>query len=146
MCETNFASCADDNTLYVSRDSINDVIKSLEDDSINRFKCFLDNQTKANSDECHLITNKLSYMNLKIGDTNIKNSTSEKLLGIKVGNKFNFNEHLDGIIKKVIRKVSALSSIFPFIDLTKRRFLMNSFFAGTALLSECVIVGPLITK
>ena len=129
MCETNFASCADDNTLYVSRDSINDVIKSLEDDSINRFKWFLDNQMKANSDECHLITSKLSCMNLKIGDTNIKNSTSKKLLGIKVGNKFNFNEHLDGIIKKAIRKVSSLSSIFPFIDITKRRFLMNSFFA-----------------
>ena len=44
MCETDFASYADDNTPYVSGDSIDDVIKSLEDDSINLFKWFLDNQ------------------------------------------------------------------------------------------------------
>ena len=69
--------------------------------------------------------------NLKIEDIiNIENSTCEKLLGIKVDNKLNFNEHLDGIIKKASRKVSALSRIFPFMDLTKRRFLMNSFFAS----------------
>ena len=38
---------------------------------------------------------------------------NEKLLEVKVDNKLNFNEHLDGIIKKASRKVSALSRIFP---------------------------------
>ena len=66
MCETNFASFADDNTPYALRGSVDDVIKSLEYNSINRFKWFLDNQMKANSDECHLITSKLSCMSLKI--------------------------------------------------------------------------------
>ena len=60
-------------------------------------------------------------MNLKIGNINIENSTCKKLLGVKVDNKLNFNEHLDGIIKKASRKVSTLSRIFPFMDLTKRR-------------------------
>ena len=46
MGETDFASYADDNTPYVLGDSIDDVIKSLEDDSINLFKWFLDNQMK----------------------------------------------------------------------------------------------------
>ena len=36
-------------------------------------------------------------------------------------------EHLDGIIKKTRRKVSALPRIFPSTDITKRRVLMNSF-------------------
>ena len=48
MCETDFASYADDNTPYALEDSINDVIKSLEDDSVNLFKWFLDNQMKDN--------------------------------------------------------------------------------------------------
>ena len=48
MYETDFTSYADDNTPYVLGDNIYDVIKSLEDDSINLFKCFLDNQMKAN--------------------------------------------------------------------------------------------------
>ena len=46
MCETGFASYADDNTPYPLGDSIDDVIKSLEDDSVNLFKWFLDNQMK----------------------------------------------------------------------------------------------------
>ena len=50
MCETDFASFADDNTPYALGDGI-DVIKSLEDDSVNLFKWFLNNQMKANSDK-----------------------------------------------------------------------------------------------
>ena len=45
-------------------------------------------------------------MNLKIGNINIENSTCEKLLGVKVDNKLNFNEHLDGRIKKASCKIS----------------------------------------
>ena len=60
-------------------------------------------------------------MNLKIGNINIENSACEKLLGVKVDNKLNFNKHLDRIIKKASRKVSTLSRIFP---------LMNSFFTS----------------
>ena len=109
-------------------DSIDDVIKSPEDDSIILFKCFLDNQVKANSDKCHIIASKQSCMNLKIGNINIENSTYEKLVGVKVDKKLNFNEHLDGIIKKATSKASALSWVFPFMDFTKRRFLMNPYF------------------
>ena len=138
MCETDFASYADDNTTYVLGDSIDDVFKSLEDDSINLLKWFLDNQMKAKSDKCHLITSKQNCMNLKLGNMNIENSNCEKLLGVKVDNKVNFNEHLDRIIKKVSRKVSALTRIFPFMDLTKRRFLMNSFF--NSQFSYCPLV------
>ena len=149
MCETDFVSYADDNTPYVSGESIDDVIKSFEDEPLYLFKWFLDNQMKANSVQCHLITSKQSYMNLKILDINIENSTCEKLLGVKLDNKLNISEHLDGIIKKASRKVSALSRIFPFMDLTKRHFLMHSFLVSnsvTALLSGCLIVEPLIAK
>ena len=67
-------------------------------------------------------------MNLKIVNINTGNITCEKLVGVEADNKLNFNEHLDGIIKNISRKVSALSRIFIFMALTKRRFLMNSFF------------------
>ena len=58
----------------------------------------------------------------------METSTSEKLLGIKINNKLHFNEHLDGITEQKSCKVSPLSRIFPFTDLKKRHFLMNSFF------------------
>ena len=118
-------------------DGIDDVIKSLEDDSVNLFKWFLANHLKANSDKWHLSNNKQSCMNLKIGNINIENSTCEKLL-VEVHYKLNFNQHLDGKIKKAIHKVTALSSMFSFSDVTKRRFLMNSFF--TSQFSYCSLV------
>ena len=37
-------------------------------------------------------------------------------------------EHLDGIIKKASCNFSALSRIFPLMNLTRRPFLMNTFF------------------
>ena len=61
ICQTNFVSYADDN-----------VIKSFYDDFIQLFKWFLDNQMKAYSNKCHLVTSKQSYMNLKIGNIILK--------------------------------------------------------------------------
>ena len=74
MHETDFASYAYDNAPHDLGDRIDGVIKSLEDDSINLLKWFLDNQMKAKSDKCHLITSKQSCMNLKLGNMNIENS------------------------------------------------------------------------
>ena len=136
MCQT--ASYGDDNIPYALGDSIDDVIKSLEDDSITLFKRFQDNQMKANDNKCHLITSKQSCMNLKIGNINIENNTCKKILGVVVDNNLNFSEYLDGIIKKAGRKVSALSRIFLFMDLTKRRLLMTSFFSSQ--LSYCPLI------
>ena len=55
MNETDFASYADDNTPYVTGDSIEGVINSLENVSITLCKWFADNQMKANKDKCHLL-------------------------------------------------------------------------------------------
>ena len=63
---------------------------------------------------------------MHIGPFEIKNTNCEKLLGINVDSRLNFNEHLGGIIKKASRKINALSRIAPFIS--KRRIFMNSIF------------------
>ena len=57
MGKTYFASQADDNTPFVTCDSINDVIKSLENDSVQLFKWFTDNQMEVNQDKCQLLIN-----------------------------------------------------------------------------------------
>ena len=55
MKETSFASYADDNSLYVTPESLDDVIKSLEEGSIKLFQWFSDNQMKANHDKFHVL-------------------------------------------------------------------------------------------
>ena len=48
MKETSFASYADDNTPYVTAENLDEVIKSLEKDSIKLFQWFSDKQTTIN--------------------------------------------------------------------------------------------------
>ena len=79
---------------------------------------------KANQDKCHLIIIKNDNVLMYIGPFEIKNTNSE-LLGIKVESRLNFNEHLDGIIKKASRKINTLSRITPFMNITKRRNKIN---------------------
>ena len=64
---------------------------------------------KANLSKCHLLVNKNDEVTIRIGDTEITNSEYEKLLGIKVDTKQNFNEHLNDMISKVRSKVKAMS-------------------------------------
>ena len=64
---------------------------------------------------------------MHIGLFEIK-SNFEKLLGIKADSRLNFNEHLDGIINNASGKINALSRATPFMNISKRRILVNSFF------------------
>ena len=70
------------------------------------------NQLKVNISKCHLVVNKNNGRTIKIGDTKIKISEYEKLLGIiKVDIKLNLNEHLNDIISKFSRKVNEMSRV-----------------------------------
>ena len=83
---------------------------------------------KANLSKCHLLVNKNDEVTIRIGDTEIKNSEYEKLLGIKVDTKQNFNEHLNDMISKAWSKVKALSRVMSYMSLSKKKKLVNSFF------------------
>ena len=54
MKDIDFVSYADGKTPYVSSDSIEDVIRILENDSNKLFRWFSDNMMKANKDKCYL--------------------------------------------------------------------------------------------
>ena len=82
MKETDFSSYADDHTPYRSADTIEEVIKLLERASTMMFKWFSDNQIRANISKCHLLVKKKYEVVINLGETEIKNSEYEKLLGI----------------------------------------------------------------
>ena len=126
--QSDFASYADDNTPYVEANNVDEVITILENDSIQLLKWFSDNQVKASKDKYHLFITSDEKVSMKIDNIEIENTSSEKLLGIIIDSKLNFKENLGGIIKKASRKVNVLSRITPYMSLTKRKLLMNSFF------------------
>ena len=54
MDDINIANYADDNTPFVSGETPPNVIKSLKNAADKHYKCFANNQMKANHDKCHL--------------------------------------------------------------------------------------------
>ena len=128
--DIDFASYTEDNTPCVSSDSIEDVIRILENDSIKLFKWFTDNMMKANKDKFHVIVSSNEHVPMKLDNIEIERLLLERLLGVEVYSKLNFKNHLDGIIKKVSRKINALSCIAPYMNIAKQRLLMNFFFAS----------------
>ena len=98
---------------------------------------------KANISKYQLLVNKKDEVTTRIRDTEIKSSEYEKLLGIKVDTKLNFNEPLNNIISKASRKVDVLSRVMLYMSLSKKKKLVNSFLThnlGTDPLFGCSIV------
>ena len=74
----------------------------------------------------------------KIEDFCIKNSTEEKLLGVKFDSNLSFEGHITSLCKKASWKLHTLTRISHYMDLNKRRNLMKSFIASQ------LSYGPLI--
>ena len=128
MNETDFASYADDNTPYVVGNNIEDVIIKLQNASLTLFQWFYDNQMKANPDKCHFICSTDDKVNITVENQKICNSPCEKLLGVRFDSKLTFDAHINDICKKAGLKLNALARITPYMDLNKKRLLLNAFF------------------
>ena len=63
-----FASYANDNTIYTTGENIDEVIFSLQESSKKFFKWFIDNQMKTNEDKCHFIVSTTEATEIQIGD------------------------------------------------------------------------------
>ena len=90
IIESDIANYADDNTLYTSSRYCEETILKLEKDANILIKWFKDNGMKLNEEKCKLlILSKKSNNNTEIilGNETIKNSKSEKLLGITIDEK-----------------------------------------------------------
>ena len=92
--EIDFAIYASDSTSFIMGDRLDDVLDSLENASLKPFDLFSNKEIKANPYKCHLITSATASVALNIKDNEILNSESEKLLGVAIDNKLNFNNHL----------------------------------------------------
>ena len=125
---TNFTGYLDDNTPFVVRDNIADVIKALEEIGEYLLNWFLNNVRKINTDKCRLLLNSQEPNFLKIDDLRINNYLSEKVLGITFDRKLKFNKHIEDICQKASQKLNALARLAPYMEATKKGILMNSFF------------------
>ena len=52
------------------------------------------------------------------------------MLGITIGPKLSFDKHIQQIYSRASVKLKALAKIAPFMNVTKRKILMNAFFSA----------------
>ena len=93
---------------------------------------------KANPKKCHQLMNVNSPANINIGEHTISNSYCDKLLGVKIDSKLNFNNHLETIIKKASQMVHVWLKLHLCF---KKKVINERFFQGSVLLlSTCMAV------
>ena len=85
---------------------------------------------KINTDKCHLLIlgrNSNEQVTVNIGDSVIGNTKEQKLLGVVIDNRLNFESHISKLCKKAGNRLSALARIPGYKDSNKLRFLMRAF-------------------
>ena len=123
--DVDFASYADDDTLYCIGQTPEEVINQLEKCpiSIEWFKWFENNGTKANPLKGHLLLSKNGNFEVNINENKISNTKLEKLLGVTFENRLNFNHHIYNICKTAGNKLYALARVSNYMDQDKNRLL-----------------------
>ena len=75
-----------------------------------------------------MVTGNLNeHLYAKVGDEMIWESAEEKLLGVTIDKKLNFNTHLSTICKKASQKVTVLARIAKTLPFHKRRIILKTF-------------------
>ena len=124
------ANYADDTKPYTGGKNTQDIITSLENCALVLFKWFENNLMKANSDKSHLLLSKSTSSTANVNGDIIKNSESEKLLGVTIDYKLNFEEHLSKVCDKASQKLNALARISSYMNINQRKRIMRAFISS----------------
>ena len=125
--DVNIASYADDNTPYKTAKLPEEVIRSLENTSLDMLSWFSNNGMKANPDKCHFLLNGKGTYKAKIGSHTIESSKQQKLLGVIIDNKLTFEKHLDNLCTRASQKLNALCRVSSYMSTEQKRIIMKAF-------------------
>ena len=99
------------------------------------FNWFSMNYLKAIPGKSHLLLTSnneasVELLPTSIDETDIKSSSSKKLLGVIIDNKLTFNEPVSKLCKKASNKLHALTRISKYMTKDKLRTIMSAFFSS----------------
>ena len=123
-----FTIFADDNTLSMFEETIQNLIALLENESNTAIEWFQNNKMMVNPGKFQAIIidkKKKCHTNetLKIGDKIIKASSSVKLLGVQIDDQLNFNLHISNICRSAANQLNALIRLKRFLDFEEKKTL-----------------------
>ena len=99
---------------------------------------------KGSTDKCYLLLSKDESSEIHIGNSKIESSICEKLFGINIDSKLHFDDHIQDLFNKANRKLRALARATPYMNLQKRKVLMNAFF--NAQFNYCPLIWMLHSR
>ena len=111
---------ADDNTISSFSNSISNLTKTLESESITALSWLKNNKMIANPEKFHsiILTKSNKNLELNIGNKTIKSEQKAKLLGMTIDNKLTFDQHVSDLFRKTSAQLNALyrfKNILPYI-------------------------------
>ena len=120
---------ADDTTAYISDQSLENDLKSLEKNSILAIRWFENNYMKLNTDKFYLIVSGYNYEQVcaNIEKDLIWGRISVKLLEITIFRNLKFDKHVLKLCSKANQKLSVLSGMVKLLSFNKRRTLFKAF-------------------
>ena len=121
---------ADDNTLYCCSDSLEKVIKSLEEAVSDCLSWFSLNRLVANPDkfQCMFLgANNVSGLSLSVGKSKVAANDYVKLLGVYIDNNLKFDVHIESLCKKANQKVRSLYRIRKYLSVNQTKTLCNAY-------------------
>ena len=118
---------ADDNTLYKSGKNMQKIKNDLEMDFMILHKSFHENHMVLNPGKCHyiMIGDDDPTQKIILNNNEIAGSNEEKLLGILLDSKLNFDSHITSLCKKADQKLSALARISHYLTQDQKLLLLT---------------------
>ena len=127
--DSTLCNYADDNTQFSCEKTFDQVINNLQTDFGTLKVWFYDHFLTLNPKKCQFMTleNGSNLCNFSYDDTIIKESLSEKILGLTIDYNFDFSDHNSNICKTANQKLNALFGVSANINTDKCSLLINSF-------------------
>ena len=86
------------NTIFQTHEiSLDNAIGNFKKSTNSLLNWFSENHMKANADKCHLLMTSDESCTTRIEDFSIKNSTEEKLLGVKLDSNLSIENHVTSL-------------------------------------------------
>ena len=112
-----FIGYADDNTPYTYSSKIEHVLTNLEGASEKLFYWFSENHLVVNAGKCHLLTSSNLPVDIRITNIKISNVERVKLLGVNFEGRFNFDYHVNTLLKKPNKKYHVHARVCNYMDI-----------------------------
>ena len=127
------ANYADDNNLYHSSMSLDDLTFTIQNDACAAVEWCVENHMNPNADkfQCTIMNRKGSVSAaITIQDSTINSADHISILGVKLDARLNFDLHVSDIVKRASKQINVLKRISKFLDEKSRINVYNTFIAA----------------